>query len=426
MRSALSFDTGHQAHRPSKYLSEIQRFLSRDIQVLEVGDADSVARQWDIVCQKGQRDRVLQQWRQWKTLGLGNTYIKGLWTCDRIDLFSQRLFELDLERQDNPIIFTMPNSIALILEQLLYKSFNISLIRQYDVAKKHYDLPTELYEGFLGSSMKYTTGDWDKLEKTPANLEAAQYQNLDYWADELQIKAGDVILDCGCGWGTLPQYLLDRNLADQVTYIGITISEVQIEYCRQKFRDQANFFFYNHSYHDPHQQILEQSGVQQITQCIFLETIEHGGTRNWPKILKQVRRVIAPHGILAIQTIGADHPSPVCDPYINRYIFPHLSIGSPAELGRAIESDRQFVECKRRNIGHHYPHTLRAWNHRFQANWEQIKPHIDRVIQSTPFSDSEEWKRHWEFYLLLCCGGCEAGTYPQVYQLTAKPNFFAD
>jgi cyclopropane-fatty-acyl-phospholipid synthase len=425
MRSALALNSAPQNSISEKYTKEVQRLLSHGIQVLEKGEIEAIANPWDIVCQAGQRDRVLQQWIQFKSLGLGNTYAKGLWQCDRIDLLALRLFELDPVARSNSIIFEMPNSISLVMEQLRYKFFNMSLIRQNDVAKQHYDLPTELYEGFLGGTMKYTTGDWDGLEKTPENLDAAQRQNLNYWAEELKIKPGDVILDCGCGWGTLPQYLQGCEFGDSLTYIGITISEVQVNYCREKFKDQPNFFFYQHSYHDSHVEILAKSGVDQITQCIFLETLEHGGTRNWPNILKQVRQVMAQDGILGIQTIGSDHPSLVCDPYINRYIFPHLSIGSPSELGRAIECDRQFTERKRRNIVHHYPPTLRAWNHLFQQNWSQIQPHIQSVIGSTPFANSEEWKRHWEFYLLLCCGGCETGTYPQLYQLTATPNFFA-
>lgn len=427
MRSALNFAPAYQGQMPSQYTKDLKRLLRQGIQVLEVGNVDAIANPWDIMCQAGQRDRVIEQWVQFKTLGLGNSYVKGLWECDRVDLLARRLFELDPETRSNPIIFEMPNAIALLMEQLLYKIFNVSLIRQHDVAQKHYDLPTELYEGFLGASMKYTTGDWSGLEPIPDNLEAAQRQNLDYWTEELQIQPGDVILDCGCGWGTLPQYLLEHDdWGQSLTYIGITISDVQVDYCRKKFQNQPNFFFYNHSYHDSYREVLLKSGVEQITKCMFLETLEHGGIRNWPNILKQVRRVMLQSGILGIQTIGSDHPSLISDPYINRYIFPHASIASPSELGRAIEANRQFVEHKRRNIAADYVPTLRAWNHFFQKNWSSIEPHIDCMIQSTPFSNSQEWKRHWEFYLLLCCGILEAGTYAQVYQLTAKPNFFVN
>lgn len=399
-----------------------QQLLSQGIQVLTEQEALKGSRPWDIICQDDQRETVLYQLKTFKTLGLGNTYIQGLWRCERIDLLSERLFALNPAAKTNALLFELPNSPYLVLEQLLYKFFNLSLIRQNDVAKSHYDLPTELYQGFLGESMKYTTGDWTGLEPVPENLTAAQHQNLDYWCNELKITDGDIILDCGCGWGTLLGYLSPRV---DVTYIGITISEVQLDHCRRTFQEVENAYFYNHSYHNRYQDILASSGVDHITKCIFLETIEHGGTRNWPNMLKNVREVISPDGLLGIQTIGADHPNLVCDPYVNRYIFPHASLGSPSELGRAIESNRQFVKCEEHNIAHHYPATLRAWNHFFQQNWEEIKPHIQAILNLTPFQTLDEWKRHWEFYLLLCAGAFVAGTYPQVYQLTAKPNFFS-
>ncbi|MGB3616050.1 MAG: class I SAM-dependent methyltransferase [Elainellaceae cyanobacterium] len=402
--------------------SLIQQLARQDIQVLTESEADTSRNLWDIVCQDGQENTVLHQFKTFKTLGLGNTYVKGLWRCDRLDLLLRRLFDLDDENKANSILFEMPNSPALIFEQILYKFFNISLIRQNDVAKKHYDLPAELYEGFLEETMKYTTGLWTGIERTPENLTSAQIQCLDYWAQEMQLKDGDIVLDCGCGWGTLPKYLQDRF---NLTYIGFTISSAQVSYCKSQFSGVENYFFYNHSYHDSHSEILAQSGVDHITKCIFLETIEHGGIRNWPNILKNVRKIMPQDGILAIQTIGTDHPVVICDPYINRYILHHLSLGAPSEIGKALESDRQFVIQKQQNIADSYATTLQAWNHYFQKNWLKIQPYIADIIGSTPFDTTEEWKRNWEFYLMLSQGAYAAGTYVQLYQLTAKPNFYA-
>lgn len=421
MSSTLQVAAHQQKSLPKKYSQVIEILLSQNIQVLTEEEARSQSNPWDIICQSDRLNEVLQQFSQHKSLGLGNSYVSGFWRCPKIDLLFKRLFALNLETKGNAILFEMPNSPSLILEQLLYKFFNVSLIKERDVAKIHYDLPTELYEGFLEESMKYTTGDWTGLEQIPANLNAAQSQNLDYWVEELQIQDGDIILDCGSGWGTLPQHLANRFA---LTYIGITISDVQVNYCRDKFSGIDNYYFYNHSYHNQYQDILAASGVDQITKCIFLETIEHGGTKNWPNILKNVRQVMSQTGMLGIQTIGSDHPTLVCDPYINRYIFPHLSLGSPSQLGKAIEANRQFIKCRENNIASSYPATLRAWNYFFQKNWHEIEPHIAKIIKTTPFSTTEEWKRHWEFYLLLATGAYEAGTYPQLYQLTAKPNFF--
>lgn len=344
MTSTLPINSSNQISIPEQYNKVIKMLLGQDVQVLTESEAQSGSHPWDIICRNEHRNTVLNQFTKFKTLGLGNTYIEGLWGCERIDLLFKRLFDLNLETKSNSIMFEMPNSLPLIVEQLLYKFFNISLIRQNDVANKHYDLPFELYEGFLEESMKYTTGDWTGLVQTPENLNAAQNQNLEYWVKELQIQDGDIILDCGCGWGTLPQYLKNRF---DLTYIGITISDFQVDYCRSKFKGINNYYFYNHSYHNPHQEILAKSGVDQITKCIFLETIEHGGTRNWANILKNVRQVMSQEGILGIQTIGADHPTLVCDPYINRYIFQHASLGSPQNWVKQLKATDNSLSTKK-------------------------------------------------------------------------------
>ncbi len=422
MSSSLNVRLRGLTAAPQKPDKLKQLLLTQGIQVLTEQESLQSSNPWDIICSnEHQRRHILHQFKTFKTLGLGNTYIEELWHCERIDLLFERLFALNPTDRRNSILFELPNSLYLVLEQWLYQVFNVSLMRQYDVAKIHYDLPTELYEGFLGESMKYTTGDWTGLEQTPENLTAAQEQNLAHWVKELDIHDGDIVLDCGSGWGTLPAYLRQRM---NVTYVGITISQVQVDYCRTRFQDTEGYYFYNHSYHDGYREILAESGVDHITKCIFLETLEHGGTRNWPRILKHVREAISSDGLLGLQVIGADHPTLVSDPYINRYIFPHASLGSPSELGRAIECDRQFIICQERNIAHHYPATLNAWHHLFQQNWSTIRPHIEHILDSTPFQTVEAWKRHWEFYLLFCAGALRAGTYPQVYQLTVKPNFY--
>ncbi|MEB3322463.1 MAG: class I SAM-dependent methyltransferase [Synechococcaceae cyanobacterium] len=412
-RASRTVDPDGGAH-----LAEL--LLEQDIHLLSRSEAGR-ALPWDIVCEEGRRDDVARGFLGWKSLGLGDAYVRGWWRCERIDLLFERLLRLNHGQRRNPIFFRIPASPRLVLDQLRYRLLNLSLLREMDVARQHYDLPAELYEGFLGATMKYTAGDWQGLEPTAGNLDAAQRQNLDHWVRELGISDGDVVLDCGCGWGTLADHLADRF---DLTYIGITISAVQLDYCRARHASRNKYFFHHHSYHQRYKELLAACGQEEITSCIFLETIEHGGTRNWPAILRNVREVMAPDGLLGIQVIGSDHPIPVSDPYINKYIFPHLSIGSPSQIGKAIESDRQFVMLSQKNFSANYPPTLRAWNEIFHANWPAIEPFIGRILERTPFATTEQWRRHWEFYLLMCAGAFSAGTYCQDYQVTARPNHY--
>jgi cyclopropane-fatty-acyl-phospholipid synthase len=59
-------------------------------------------------------------------------------------------------------------------------------------------------------------------------LEAAQRRKHDYIAENIGIEPGRRILDLGCGWGGLLNYIRNRG----ATGVGVTLSEAQLEACR--------------------------------------------------------------------------------------------------------------------------------------------------------------------------------------------------
>ncbi|WP_445241018.1 SAM-dependent methyltransferase [Microcoleus vaginatus] len=79
---------------------------------------------------------------------------------------------------------------------------------------------------------KYSMGLW---EKGATNLEQSQMQSIDDVIEKLQIQDGDNILDFGCGWGCVPNYILSKF--PNVTFTGISLSHHQCEYMRQKMHD---------------------------------------------------------------------------------------------------------------------------------------------------------------------------------------------
>ena len=55
-----------------------------------------------------------------------------------------------------------------------------------------------LYERMLDRSMTYTCGYW----RNAADLDQAQHHKLDLICRKLDLKAGQRVLDIGCGWGS--------------------------------------------------------------------------------------------------------------------------------------------------------------------------------------------------------------------------------
>ena len=365
-----------------------------------------------------------------KTLGLGDSYINGLFGCE--DLFGMLLRLAQTNQYGGlPLIDKIPNSPQLIWQVLINKFFDLPQMNPFEVAKVHYDLPPELFVGvegafggMLGSTRKYTCGDWSSLDAIPANLDLAQQNSLSYIKNQLNLygKNNPVILDCGCGWGAVPEFLNQTLGVGKFTYIGISISEPQIKTCKKLFAGQNHINFVNYSFNDPLLPLLRQFGYESVDAVVFLGSLEHAGTKGSEEILERARSIIKHDGRCYVQIVGADHKTALADPYMNKYIFPNFVIMSPIQVGQIIEKNRYWRLETITNTPQCYANTLLAWHANFERDWEHIAGYIKPILQQTPFETLDQWKRHWEFYLLLCAAFYKAGTYPQLYRITLSPN----
>jgi SAM-dependent methyltransferase len=66
--------------------------------------------------------------------------------------------------------------------------------------------------------------------KNTTDLNIAQEQKLDLICKKLQLKAGDRVLDIGCGWGGFAKFAASRY---GVHVTGLTISKEQLAYARE-------------------------------------------------------------------------------------------------------------------------------------------------------------------------------------------------
>ena len=61
------------------------------------------------------------------------------------------------------------------------------------------------------------------------SLDEAQRRKHEYVAERLGIESGDRVLDLGCGWGALLNYMRERGAEG----VGVTLSTAQLEACRK-------------------------------------------------------------------------------------------------------------------------------------------------------------------------------------------------
>ena len=162
-------------------------------------------------------------------LGLGETYMDGLWDADDLGRFFSHLLAGDIKRKvikiPRVLLYGAPYFAPYYLSGML---FNLQKWRPYFIGKAHYDTGNRLFEKTLGENMCYSCAYWDGDVDT---LEEAQQAKMRLIGDKLHLKPGMHVLDIGCGFGSLAMHLAREH---GVSVTGITVSEEQCEWVERK------------------------------------------------------------------------------------------------------------------------------------------------------------------------------------------------
>jgi cyclopropane-fatty-acyl-phospholipid synthase len=309
--------------------------------------------------------RVLAQ----GTLGLGEAYMDGWWDCERLDDLFERFVAARLDRGLRPSL----KLIGLVLGAHLRN--RQSQRRAWEVAEVHYNLDVDVFEATFDARLTGSCGYWLDAD----NLDAAQDAKLDLVCRKIGLKAGQRVLDIGCGWGAFMGFAAERYGA---TCVGVTVSEVQAAYGRERYAE-LPVEFQVKDYRD-------FSG--KVDHIASMGMFEHVGSRNYRTYFECARRAIADDGLFLLHTIWANDAYPTIDPWLDKYIFPNGVLPTVGQVAAAVEG--LFVIENVENFGAYYDRTLMAWYAKFQTN---------RAALSARYG--ERFCRMWDYYLRCCAGG---------------------
>jgi sphingolipid C9-methyltransferase len=245
----------------------------------------------------------------------------------------------------------------------------------------HYDRGNDFFAAFLAETMVYTSAFFETGNET---LEQAQTQKLNIVGQKLQLRAGEKLLDVGCGWGTLVRHMA-QNFGVDAT--GVTISARQAELGTERIAAQGlqgSARILTLDYRAiPHQRYDKVS---------VLEMAEHVGIRNFQKFLRQMAGMLADDGLFFLQIAGLRRNWTPEDfswgMFMSKYIFQGADASLPLSFVTKQLERAGFEIHSVENIGIHYSMTIAKWYRNWLSNREAVVK-----------AYGERWFRLWKMFL---------------------------
>mmetsp|Transcript_52139 Transcript_52139/g.83086 ORF Transcript_52139/g.83086 Transcript_52139/m.83086 type:complete len:440 (+) Transcript_52139:80-1399(+) len=333
-------------------------------------------------------NRVFERIMKDGNLGLADGYVEGEWHSDNL----QECLEKAILHNKQIVSMLKVNAIALFahyakhrtssrLRKLFGKYLNFGEARQQ--IEHHYDkmAKEELMDRMLGKYKIYTCAYFHEADMS---LDEAQLAKMKLVALKLDLKPGMKVLDIGCGYGTLADYLAKTY---GVEVVGVTLSKSQKKYADTHFGDNELIDI----------QLIDYRKVTEETHGLFDRIYSVGmfeaiGRERYEEYFEKCDELLVRDGIMFIHTIGTNQRIWRHKSFINKYIFPGGELPNLASLSEKF-SDKWILQDFQ-NFGMSYAKTLNCW----KANIRDWRGLDDEVYDA-------RFRRVWTYYLDLTASG---------------------
>ncbi len=333
-------------------------------------------------------------------LGLAHSWIDGDWTTNDLSA----VLQFGLANEDALLASAKGAAHTRWINRLRHGLNRNSRHGSRRNISSHYDLGNAFYEHWLDASMQYSSAIFAQPDE---ELETAQARKLAVVAAMMDLPEEAKVLEIGCGWGAVAEYLAARQ--HRVT--GLTLSREQAQYARARLADKGLAERAAIDLRD-----YRDLGDAQFDRIVSIEMLEAVGVAYWPLYFSTLRQALSATGNAVVQVITID------EAYFERYrdtpdfiqmhIFPGGMLPTKSHLEE--EANRSGLELvSQMNFGDSYRQTLAVWRQKFHANWG--------AIEAQGFD--ERFRRMWDYYLRYCEAGFQYGTIDVgIYKFVRKQN----
>ncbi|MBD5802929.1 Cyclopropane-fatty-acyl-phospholipid synthase [Azoarcus sp. Aa7] len=319
-------------------------------------------------------------------IGLGETYLAGLWDTDNLTALLTLLAE-NRTRLARAVYGRLLPLVGYRLWNALRANTRSGARRNIEA---HYDLGNDFYALWLDPTMSYSAALFGDAAES---LEAAQRRKYRRILERLGAQPGQTILEVGCGWGGFAE-IAAKEFGCLV--FGITLSPAQLAHARARaeregFADRASFALCDY-----------RDVLGEYDHVVSIEMIEAVGERFWPTYFATLSRRLRRGGRCVVQAITIDE---ALFPryrrgtdFIQRYIFPGGMLPTPAIVRRQAET-AGLALVGDFAFGRDYARTLERWRVQFDEKRAEVAAQ----------GFDARFMRLWRFYLAYCEAGFLAG-----------------
>ncbi len=263
-----------------------------------------------------------------------------------------------------------------------------STARDRAAVRYHYDVSNDFFQLFLDRRMVYSCAYFRSPDD---DLDTAQRQKLDYLCRKLRLKAGERLLELGCGWGGL---LIHAAEEYGVHAFGVTLSVPQAELARERIQQAGLASRCRVEVCD----YREIEAEQPFDKLVSVGMFEHVGEALLPEYFSRAWRLLRPGGVFLNHGIAASATfRPSGESFVEKYVFPDgelVPINTPIRAAENCGFEVEDVE----NLRRHYEMTLRHWSERLQAHAEEARRMTDDATYRT-----------WRIYMAGSAHGFRVG-----------------
>jgi cyclopropane-fatty-acyl-phospholipid synthase len=262
-----------------------------------------------------------------------------------------------------------------------------TLVRQRGDIEHHYGLGDEFYRFYLDKNLQYSCGYF----RTPDDsLDLAQEQKIAHTAAKLDLKAGQRLLDIGCGWGHLMFHAAETY---GVECVGLTLCENQAKSIRAEAKARGlpiEVRLMNY---------LDLDTSAPWDRVVSVGMMCHVGQKYADRYFDKVKAALKPGGVGLLHCISKMKESPGADPFVQKHVFPgYWFFSLEGMTRRAVHRGLNIMDVE--NLRRHYAMTTHHWRKNFLRNYDAIK-------KAMCFSD--RFMRIWEFYFCCVIAGFRTG-----------------